>query len=34
MIHALILSKWLPKTFVTGDVPSFVLQGGGIAFAY
>ena len=31
--RALIRKKWLTKIFVTGDVLSFVLQGGGMGFA-
>lgn len=31
--RALIRKQWLTKIFVTGDVLSFVLQGGGMGFA-
>ena len=32
--HSLIPKKWLTKTFVVGDVISFLMQGGGKRHPY
>ena len=32
--HSLIPKKWLTKTFVAGDVISFLMQGGGKHFVH